>query len=69
MTKDISNISKLDKDNLFQTYIELINPPENMIKGYQREFYKSLIFRDVAFMPYWLVLELTKLGYYTIECK
>lgn len=63
MTKDISNISKLDRDNLFQTYIELINPPENTIKGYKREFYKSLIFRDVAFMPYWLVNGLVELGY------
>ncbi len=63
--KGIDNISQIDRDDLFQTYIELINPPTNMIKEFKSEFYKSLIFRDIKFMPYWLVLELKEKGYNT----
>ena len=66
--KDISEITKIDKDNLFQVYVELIEPFDaNTLKELKNEFYKNLIHRDIIYMPYWLVMELYVLGYNIID--
>lgn len=66
--KDISEITKIDKDNLFQVYVELIEPFDaNTLKELKNEFYKNLIQRDIIYMPYWLVMELYVLGYNIID--
>lgn len=66
--KDISEITKIDKDNLFQVYVELIEPFDvNSLKELKNEFYKNLIQRDIIYMPYWLVMELYVLGYNIID--
>jgi len=62
--KDINNISQIDKNKIFQTYTDLINLyDEDSLKLLRKEFYKDLIHRDTLFMPFWLVLELEKIGY------
>ncbi len=66
--KDISEITQIDKDNLFQVYVELIEPFDvNSLKELKNEFYKNLIQRDIIYMPYWLVMELYVLGYNIID--
>ena len=66
--KDISELTQIDKDNLFQVYVELIEPFDtNTLKELKNEFYKNLIQRDIIYMPYWLVMELYVLGYNIID--
>jgi hypothetical protein len=66
--KNISEITQIDKDNLFQVYVELIEPFDvNSLKELKNEFYKNLIQRDIIYMPYWLVMELYVLGYNIID--
>jgi hypothetical protein len=66
--KDISEITKIDKDNLFQVYVELIEPFDaNTLKELKNEFYKNLIQREILYMPYWLVMELYLLKYNVID--
>lgn len=66
--KDINEITKQDKDDLFQSYIELIDPPNNeSLKYFKNEFYKNIIHYEVIYMPYWLVMELYIKGYNVID--
>lgn len=66
--KDINEITKQDKDDLFQSYIELIDPPtKQSLKEFKKEFYKNIIHREIIYMPYWLVMELYIKGYNVID--
>jgi len=66
--KNISEITQIDKDNLFQVYVELIEPFDaNSLKELKNEFYKNLIQREILYMPYWLVMELYLLKYNVID--
>ena len=41
--KDINEITQIDKDDLFQSYIELIDTPNNeSLKYFKNEFYKNI---------------------------
>jgi hypothetical protein len=65
-TKNLSNISELDKQDLFLIYIDAIDPPTTWIKGTTKDFNNILKMR-VDLMPYCLVLALIDKGYITID--
>lgn len=61
--KDINNITKQDKDTLFQIYIDNIDLPETWLKQAKKHFYKCIMYQRVELMPYCVVEELKELGY------
>lgn len=63
--KDLNNITKQDKDTLFQIYIDNIDLPETWLKDAKNDFYKSILNRKFELMPYCVVIHLIELGY---EC-
>mgnify|MGYP000126483848 CR=1 FL=1 len=66
--KDINELTQQDKDDLFQSYIELIDPPNNeSIKYFKNEFYKNIIHCEILYMPYWLVMELYIKGFNVLD--
>ena len=67
--KDINEISQTDKDNLYQTYTDLLNIPEHWYKEAKEHFYKCILKQDPMLMPYFLVIELKKLGYIALDDK
>jgi len=68
--KNINEITKQDKDDLFQSYMELIDPPNNKsLKEFKKEFYKNIIHCEIIYMPYWLVMELYIKGYNVIDLE
>lgn len=61
--RPLSEVSEV-KYELFDKYVKICNPPESFIKEMKAEFEEKRIYlRAIKFMPYWMVMELSTLGY------